>query len=71
MIEGLRSKRRRMRSLFQFNRKALRLAFMLQEVMGGRFFEEGKEGEEFVEIEAGWISRVSMAGNLFEPLTLK
>jgi hypothetical protein len=44
---------------------------MLQDVMGGRFFEEWKEGEEFVEIEAGWTSRVSMEGNLFEPLTLK
>jgi len=60
-----------MRSLFRFNRKALRFAFMLQDVMGGRFFEEWKEGEEFVEIEAGWTSRVSMEGNLFEPLTLK
>jgi hypothetical protein len=89
VIEALRSKMRRMRSLYRFDRKALRSAFMLGDVMGGRFFEDWKEGEEFVtssrivtdlvmfaaknvvEIVAGWISRVSMEGNLIEPLTLK
>ena len=71
MMEALRSKMRRMRSLFRFHRKALRFAFMLEDVMGGRFFEEWKEGEEFVTpsrtvTETGLVMFAALSGDYNE-----